>query len=219
MGFFYKEVDLQNEKDMIDFLKNHFRYYTMNSWNRSTSYANNVKIYNLQLGELEDKVYKLMNAEDFYSNIDDLIYEFGRAHNWSWQVGFNGRNGGYLVLYQGGKKQSEYKSYCTACGQRNYTLIEENSDKCGRCGLNARVNYKNIPVEHFSYPGKSTDMDEDFEQWDICSLIKRVNLVQDFDKLADDILAEVIDMAKNFEVEEETYYETKTRTVIRESMK
>lgn len=37
----------KTKKEMIEFLKNHKRYWTMNSWNGSSSYANNVKIYNL----------------------------------------------------------------------------------------------------------------------------------------------------------------------------
>ncbi len=34
---------------MIAYLRKHFRYYIMNSWNRSKSYARNVKVYNLGL--------------------------------------------------------------------------------------------------------------------------------------------------------------------------
>ena len=40
-----KEVNLNKRGEMIAFLKNHFRYDSMNSWNRSTSYANNIKLY------------------------------------------------------------------------------------------------------------------------------------------------------------------------------
>ena len=36
---FYKEVNVKKRGEMITFLKKHFRYPTMNSWNRSTSYA------------------------------------------------------------------------------------------------------------------------------------------------------------------------------------
>lgn len=36
-------------KEMVNYLKNHFRYNTANSWNQSTSYARNVKVYNLDL--------------------------------------------------------------------------------------------------------------------------------------------------------------------------
>ena len=49
MKTFNQKVDLRNRKEMINFLTTHFRYYTNNSWNLSTSYANNVKIYNLDL--------------------------------------------------------------------------------------------------------------------------------------------------------------------------
>ena len=45
---FYKEVDKRYKKSMVDFLKKHFRYDTMNSWNRSTSYANNIKLHNFE---------------------------------------------------------------------------------------------------------------------------------------------------------------------------
>ncbi len=37
--------------EMVVYLWKHFRYFTMNSWNRSKSYARNVKIYNLGLTE------------------------------------------------------------------------------------------------------------------------------------------------------------------------
>ena len=47
---FYKTgVDITNDKQMFNFLKNHFEYYTCNSWNGLRSVANNVKLYNLDL--------------------------------------------------------------------------------------------------------------------------------------------------------------------------
>ena len=42
---FAQKIDMRNRKKMTEYLKNHFRYYTANSWNRSTSYACNLKIY------------------------------------------------------------------------------------------------------------------------------------------------------------------------------
>ena len=36
-------------KQMIDFLSDHFRYHTMNSWNNATSYARCVKLNRLSL--------------------------------------------------------------------------------------------------------------------------------------------------------------------------
>ena len=47
---FYKTgVDITKEKSMWHFLKNHFTYSTMNSWNGMKSIAHNVKLYNLKL--------------------------------------------------------------------------------------------------------------------------------------------------------------------------
>lgn len=78
------------------------RYWTMNSWNRSSSLAYNLKIYNVIDNELQDKVYELMELDEFYDGINELIREFDWFHNYEWQAGFNGRSGGYLVLYKGG---------------------------------------------------------------------------------------------------------------------
>lgn len=61
---------------MIEFLKNHERYWTMNSWNGSSSYANNVKIYNLGMDhDLEMKAYGLL-AEEGFNQLLASDYEF-----------------------------------------------------------------------------------------------------------------------------------------------
>ena len=78
------------------------RYWTMNSWNRSSSLAYNLKIYNVIDRELQDKVHELMNVDEFYEEINELIWCFDTYNNYEWQAGFNGRSGGYLVLYKGG---------------------------------------------------------------------------------------------------------------------
>lgn len=99
---FFKKVDKRSKQGMIDFLKEHLTYNTMNSWNRSTSYANNVKIYNLGLDEdIEDKLYKYAYGEVEIYCLDDLISEMKEsfARDWGYYPGFNGRSGGYIVLY------------------------------------------------------------------------------------------------------------------------
>ena len=79
------------------------RYYTMNSWNLSKSLAYNLKIYNVIDQELQSKVYDLLLIDGVYEeHINPLIYDFDRKYNYEWQAGFNGRSGGYLVLYRGG---------------------------------------------------------------------------------------------------------------------
>lgn len=79
------------------------RYWTMNSWNRVTAPAYNLKVYNVIPLELQDKVYELMDIEDFYFVINHLIEQFNFNNGYEWQAGFNGRSGGYLVLYIGGE--------------------------------------------------------------------------------------------------------------------
>ena len=218
MKQFSKEVDLRSRRAMTEFLAKHFRYNTMNSWNQSTSYANNIKVYNLGLNkEQEEKLYAMLDTAEFYTYINEMLYDFSAEHNHLWQVGFNGRSSGYLVLYQGYSKPSGYKSYCTECGQRNYKSVEETgNNRCGRCGTDARVNYTTAPREIGCYPGRSTDMGEDFDDWEMYQLKERVKLVREFDKLCDDILKTVIDLIENYEVEEQIVMKPHTVKVLRE---
>ena len=110
----------RTRKDMIEYLSNHFRYHTMNSWNRSTSYAVCVKVDRFVPHDLLSDAYDLLNVESTYYNGRDIISEFEKRHKYEWQIGSNGRSSGYLVLYSGGRKASGYKSYCTSCGQKNH---------------------------------------------------------------------------------------------------
>lgn len=216
MKHFSKKIDLRSRKNMVEFLTSHFRYSTMNSWNCSTSYAHNVKIYNLGLtSEQKDKVFEMIDTNEFYEEIQYLIDDFARAHDYKYQVGFNGRSDGYLVLYEGGQEDTKYKSKCMKCGQLNYKTIEETGNcKCGKCGNDARVNLIYPIIRTFTYPGHDIDMNEDFEEWDINSIRDRVKLVQDFDQLCDDILAEVIYLCDNATVEEEIEYIPQKKKVL-----
>lgn len=98
---FESQVNTENRDAMIAFLNNHFRYYTMNSWNRSTSYANNVKLYNLNLTKEQlDKAYEIIDLDftELNFSISDEINNF--YHETGYSAGFNGRSGGYIVLYE-----------------------------------------------------------------------------------------------------------------------
>ena len=220
MKKFYKKTDCRSRSAMTDFLKSHFRYNTMNSWNRSTSYAHNIKIYNLGLGrDIQGKLYELTDTSEFWLNARALFDDFAREYNYNWQIGINGRSGGYLVLYQGFAKPSQHKSYCTVCGQKNFTSITENSNICGRCHSPSRKDYKTPPMEVGTYPGKSTDMGEVFEDFTMHDLRERVKLVQAFDKVADALLALAVQMCKDYAIEDETYYVPKIRKVLVEIIK
>lgn len=67
MHKFKVPVNLNSRSDMIQFLQTHFRYPTMNSWNRSESYACNLKIHKLDLGsQIEDKLLELLSFQEFF---------------------------------------------------------------------------------------------------------------------------------------------------------
>jgi len=68
--FYQKKVDRRSRSAMVGFLQGHFRYDTMSSWNRLTSYANNVKFHRLGLSSSQDdKAYELLGVELFYRKI------------------------------------------------------------------------------------------------------------------------------------------------------
>jgi hypothetical protein len=108
---FKKTIDTTNRKTMVDFLTNHYRYNTLNSWNRSTSYANNVKIYNLEVdSDIKDAMYQLLCADcyDLQDDIHFLIKDFEKLTGYT--AGFNGRSAGYIVMYDYDAKT--HKVYC-----------------------------------------------------------------------------------------------------------
>lgn len=123
MRKFSRPIDLRSRREMTDYLRNHFRYSTMNSWNHATSYACNLKIYGLGLDpEIESKLYDMLDTREFLLMRQEALYLFNAVHNFRWQAGFNGRSGGYLILYQGDLKPSGYLSYCinyTSCKSWN----------------------------------------------------------------------------------------------------
>lgn len=178
----------------------------------------------------------------------ESLRDFGLEHEMVWQIGQNGRSGGYLVLYQGGRNPSPYQSRCTKCGQQScLKIIEEPvtataklqlfvsqhphwrydfyaeqpevkslgmskeavadivraykaswpGDKapqvspsrfCGKCHEMSRVNFATPQFLSFTYPGRGTDENEDFSEWDSDDLSRRVELVMDFDRTVDRII-------------------------------
>jgi len=209
----------------------------MNSWNRGTSYAHNVKIYNLPLTlEQKSKAYELLDVPEVRENINNCLRQFDKKYDYNWQATFNGRSEGYIVwidcdavilryptlfnelsdyivLVKGGKRLSPYKSYCQSCGQRNFQTVEESSDICGRCGERSRVNH--IFYDIYTQPGQGVDMDKDFNEWSMYDLSLRVKLVCEFDKLVDQCLTNLVYMIENYKVDEEEYTIKETRKVLK----
>lgn len=212
---FYTPVDLRSRRAMRQYLTSHFRYPTMNSWNGSTSYACNLKITHLGLmPEAVDKLFDMIQTQEFFDVMDECKREFAAKHNYLWQAGMNGRSGGYLVLYQGKKQPSGYKSYCTSCGQKNYRPASDDDCTCGICGQPTRVNYPYTHMQVVAYPGRGTDDGEDFEDWSMYELRERVKLVQELDQLADRMVESAVQLAKRSQVVEEMFFIPQTRKVL-----
>lgn len=214
---YYKQVDRRSRKALIVFLKGHFRYYTMNRWNRSTSYANCIKLHHVdKSSDIDEETWwQMLEVSDWHDILSDLLEDFARQYDFAWQAGINGRSGGYVALYQGGIKPSGYKSYCTHCGQKNYQAVPEGEvGTCGRCDAHARVNFKQTHMQVFTWPGKGIDMGEDFDDWTLHELQERVELIQGFDRLCDDIVSVYADICRNYRIAEQQILVPKTIKVL-----
>lgn len=134
---FYKTgVDITNDRQMFEFLKGHFEYPTMNSWNHLYSIANNVKVNRLDLtGDWWMALKLLENGE--YDTINWMIHEWMTEHT-GYEVYFNGRSGGYLILkdrYHNGHilpesvvESETYEDYKELC-RENYGSVRANRDE------------------------------------------------------------------------------------------
>ena len=135
MGFYYKTgVDISSDKSMFNFIKNHFRYFTANYWNQTESIAANVKLYKLSLDG--DWVWVLAHLNSGgYSTIEDMLFDFKVSHP-GYEVHFNGRSNGYLVLTSSGGYRTaippslDYDTYeeYKAATREDYGSVKANRD-------------------------------------------------------------------------------------------
>jgi hypothetical protein len=167
--FYVTGIDISSDKQMFNFLKDHFQYYTMNSWNRLKSIAHNVKIYNLKLSGDHWTALTFLQDDDYF--VVNMMIEDWEAEHPGYKVGFNGRSGGYLVLY------SDSSNCC---------VLPEDVDEC-----ESYEEYKRYCREYYGSVKAN--------RWD---LVRTVKLVQDFDRLCDEIRDYVDDLSnRNFMIE------------------
>lgn len=130
--FYQTGIDITNDKQMFNFLKNHFKYSVMNSWNGLYTIANNVKLYKLGLsGDWCTACALLNNGE--YDTINWMIQDWERDHP-GYVVSFNGRSGGYLtlcskydnrdILPDSITDNDNYNQYKEWCREYGYTVKE-----------------------------------------------------------------------------------------------
>jgi hypothetical protein len=152
---FYKtRIDITNDKQMFNFLRDHFEYYTANSWNGLRSIANNVKLYNLNLSGDWGTAYDLL-ANGEYETINEMVQMWTEQHH-GFDVVFNGRSGGYLVLMNN--------------DNNGHVLPEE---------ITNSVDYEDYKSYCREYYGSV--------KANRCELVEYTKLVQDFDKLCDQL--------------------------------
>ena len=126
--FYTPYVDIASTKSMWNFLKEHFTYHTMNSWSCSKSIAHNVKLHRLHLdGDWTVAMRYLFDEDDsgrLQMYIDDEIQEFESQYPY-YEVFFNGRSNGYLVLCE----KDHHRTVLPDCVD-NYDSYEEFKADC-----------------------------------------------------------------------------------------
>lgn len=217
MQFFSKTVDKRSRNAMIAFLAGHARHSIGNGY--QSSYAHNVKIQNLHLGDLKDKAYDFIQVAETWWDLQRTIEEFSKSMGYQYTIGFAGRSNGYLVLLESEKVPSGYKSHCRTCGQRNYKsiadvpMLSKIGNRCGACGAqgeNGLVNYKSPHMTVNIFPYRGIDAERDHDAWSTTDLRDRVRTIEAFDHACDAIRDHFIFMLQSCDVVEETIMVPKT---------
>lgn len=204
--FFEKKIDTSSKESVAEFLLHHYRYNTASSWNRSTSYANCVKVDRIGLtGSSLQKAFELVSIDGLWGEISTPIREFEHEMMGAYTIGSNGRSGGYLVLYEAEIYDPGYKSTCPSCGQLNYQPVTQGSHTCGVC----RGERKNLKAPLRWTRAKTSAFDhgmtmEDFMDMSFAWLKDRADLVRSFDRACDRVRSAFIGAIEEYMVIEET---------------
>lgn len=188
--FYFTGLKEKTIEEKYQYLKNHFSYDIMNSWNNLKTIANNVKIYNLGLTNSQQlKFFEINEANDnflYYETIE-TIKEFERLTNT--QIYFNGRSGGYMVIIP------------------DFEITKRNEHIFKWMGVEDILyfnNYKEFKKEQNEYTGSyNYSYKEEIEE--------AYYLIKAFDKLCDMLRADLIYILNNAEIKEKT--ETIEQTV------
>lgn len=206
-------------KAKLAFLRGHFRYHTMNSWNNGHSYAVCIKLRALRMTSAElDACYNMLSSDEAMMRFSDALSNLEGETNWAFQIGTNGRSGGYAVLYTGGRKPSGYKSYCRTCRQENYRPATETDKRCGRCGNETRENFTTPHTESYT-GGQGLDEDRDFDNegiWDKAKINERFDEVWAFDECVEFACRDFVEFATSHKLVEETVMVPKKVLVAKE---
>ena len=190
--FYFEGLKEKTIEQKYQYLKNHFEYDIMNSWNNLKTIANNVKIYNLGLtSEQQNNFFEINEADDnflYYETIE-IIKEFERLTNT--QVYFNGRSGGYMIIvpdFEIAKRNEHIFDYLNISDIQYFDSYKEFKKEQNYYlqSYNMKASWKN-EIENAYF------------------------LIKSFDKLCDILRAELIYILDNFKIEE--HEETYTKTI------
>lgn len=98
-NFYFNGLKENTIEKKYQFLKNHFEYDIMNSWNDLKTIANNVKIYKMGLSNGQELKYFELTEVDpnfLYDNTIYIIRDFEKITKT--KIYSNGRSGGYLII-------------------------------------------------------------------------------------------------------------------------
>ena len=173
--FYTTGVDICNTKSMWNFLKNHYTYYTLNSWNRQKSIAHNVKLYNLDLeGDWTVAMRYLFDESDagcLQLAIDDEIREFEEKYPY-YEVASNGRSGGYLVIYE----KQRHGSIIPDCVE-DYDTYEDFKEDIKSCWRGFKV------TDFYSELREAVEIVREFDK--LCDRLR--DLVNEYSKKSFDV--------------------------------
>jgi hypothetical protein len=68
---------------MVPYAELSIRYHTMNSWNRSTSYANCIKLHRVDKpSDIDNDIWwEMLEIAEWQEKMSDLLEDFSRKHN------------------------------------------------------------------------------------------------------------------------------------------
>ena len=91
---------MKSEKEKFEYINKHLTYATLNSWNRLYSIARNVKLHNIGLTKKQYNIaFEMLEMQEYLLDIECILNDF-KYDNPEYVILFNGRSGGYMVLYK-----------------------------------------------------------------------------------------------------------------------
>lgn len=187
--FFFEGLREKTIEEKYQYLKNHFTYNIMNSWNDLKSIANNVKIYNLGLTkEQENKFFELLNVDgnEVYNFLNFDIKDFEELTET--EIFYNGRSDGYLVIvpkFDNVKRWEHIFDWLNVSNIQYFDTYKEYKQEQNK--YNGGCYYQELPT---NYSRK-----EEIEQ--------AYYLIKAFDKLCDILRSNLIYILNNAEIKEE----------------